>query len=167
MWISCLFDSNRSRTNYKSVFDLEGLIASNGDEQIKLIWDKSFTSLKAAAYAIKNNELSNAVDYTYKKGIEIGIDPNFQLIVRDFIYNGGLLKAALWIKFFNGKMHSSLKLEKSGSVLLELPIDEAKNGIEFFLDMYKEIEIKDDIIIIKGLKDASYLPLKIPIPQMY
>lgn len=48
-----------------------------------------------------------------------------------------------------------------GCVVFEKNIDSTKNGVEFFLEMYKAIELKDNTIIIKGRKDVDYLPLKI------
>ena len=62
-------------------------------------------------------------------------------------------------------MNSNLKLEKEGFVIFEKPIDKARNGIAFFLAMYKKIESNENTIIIKGLKDAGYLPLKVPISR--
>lgn len=46
-------------------------------------------------------------------------------------------------------------------MVFEKNIDSTKNGVEFFLEMYKAIELKDNTIIIKGRKDVDYLPLKI------
>ena len=45
----------------------------------------------------------------------------------------------------------------------EKNIDNTKNGVELFLEMYKEITQDNDNIIIKGRKDVQYLPLKIPL----
>lgn len=42
-------------------------------------------------------------------------------------------------------------------------IDKSKNGIELFLEIYKEITQDNANIIIKGRKDIDNLPLKIPI----
>ena len=60
-------------------------------------------------------------------------------------------------------MYSKFTLEKSGEIVYEKDIDKTKNGVEFFLEIYKAIEFDGKNIIIKGRTDVSYLPLKIPL----
>ncbi|EJF10137.1 hypothetical protein O71_10904 [Pontibacter sp. BAB1700] len=83
------------------------------------------------------------------------------MLEADVVVHGEFLKAALWVNFDQAFMNANFTLEKDGTVIFSKFIDKARLGSEFFLEMYKKIEVKNDTIIIKGHRDVEYLPLKI------
>jgi hypothetical protein len=70
-------------------------------------------------------------------------------------------KASLWVNFSENLMQANFTLEKDNKIIFKKVIGNAPSGMEFFLVMFKKIEQKDNSIIIKGLKDVDYLPMKI------
>jgi len=150
---------------YYAEFDVNMFNAIKEDEQDKLIWEKVHASLEVAARSIKNNALLKACDYAYKKGLEVNLNPDYKVLESDISIYGYQVKAAVWINFFRDYMSSKFTLERNGKVIFEKPIDKAVPGNEFFLEMYKGIQVKDDMVIIKGHRDVEYLPLKILIPE--
>ncbi len=148
---------------YYGTFDVIKFNALSEYEQKLFIWERAFEYLQASAKAISSKSLSDAIEYAYNKGLEINLNPDYRMIESNVVIFGKPVKASIWINFRADGMHSKLTLEIDERIIFEKDIDKAKNGIEFFLVMYKSIEAKDNSIIVKGLKDVSYLPLKIPI----
>ncbi|TGV02131.1 hypothetical protein [Flavivirga rizhaonensis] len=151
--------------NYDDVFDLNSFNKMTEIEQDQFIWKRAFEILKEASIAIKNKELLKACEYAYKKGIEINLNPDYRMVENDIVLFDQALKASVWVNFKKEGMYSKFTLEKENEIIFEQEIDKTKNGIEFFLEMYKDIELKDHDIIIKGRKDVEYLPLTIPIKK--
>jgi hypothetical protein len=60
-------------------------------------------------------------------------------------------------------MSSKLTLEINNAVVFEKNILQTESGNEFFLEIYKSIEFKEGYIIIKGHREGSNFPLKLPI----
>lgn len=133
------------------------------NEQDLLIWERSCKILKEAAEEIKNKDLLNAVEKAEKRGIEIGLNPNFRIIEKKVILFDLPFKASVWICFTKDKMNSKFTLEKENKIIYSYDIDNTIIGNGFFLDIYKVIELSDNKIIIKGHKEIEYLPLTIPI----
>lgn len=136
-------------------------------EQQYHIWEKACEYLLASSLFIKNNKLFDATQYGYKKGLEMKLTTDYRLVETDSIVYGEEIKASVWIHFRKDKMFSILALEKEGNVIWQRQLDESGKGIGFFLEIYKKIEIHDNILILKGHREIEYLPLKIQIiPEM-
>jgi hypothetical protein len=150
---------------YYGVIDFKAFEKINGIDKIKFIWEKANEYLQAASKAIKNEQLLNASEYSYKKGLEINLNPDYRMIQTDVVVHSLPMKAAVWVNFKNDGMYSKLTLEKNEVIIFEKEIDKTKNGVEFFLEMYKKIEVNGNTIIVKGSKDVKYLPLRIPIDE--
>lgn len=146
---------------YYGTFDRKYFEALTRTEQNRYVWDKGLDYLCKSAAFIKNQKLAEAAEYAYRKGLEINLNPDYRLVETDFFLSGQKLKAAVWLNFKDDGMYSKFTLEKAGTVIYEREIDQTKKGIEFFLEIYKKIEVENNNIIIKGVKDVEYLPLKI------
>jgi hypothetical protein len=148
---------------FYGVFDYEQVIKLDADEQKLLLWEMACKFVKQSATKTKNDSLYEAADYAYKKGIERNLNADYRLVESEVSICGRKFLAAVWIHFKPDGMYSRFALQDGNKILLSKDIDSTKNGIEFFLYMYKRIEAIDNMIIIKGHRDVKYLPLKIPI----
>ena len=146
---------------YYGVFDLEEFSNLNWKEKTNFVWEHGCKNLIKSAKIIGNTDLLEAVQYAYKKGLKIDLNPDYQVVETTFELNGEKFTAAVWINFKRDGMYSKLTVENNDKIVFEKDLQGAENGTEFFLDMYKGIEFKNNVIIIKGPKDAG-LPLKIP-----
>jgi hypothetical protein len=139
----------------------------NWNKKQRYIWENAYKYLKNSANFIKNNKLLDAVEDAYFKGIEDNLNPDYRLLEININYSKLQLKVYLWINFREDGMYSKLTLEKDLEIFFEKEIDKTRKGIEFFLEMYKTLEFDGNNIIIKGRKDVDYLPLKIPISNLF
>ena len=149
--------------SYNDVFNLDEFMNLSTSNRLQFIWKRGYEILCHVSREIGNDSLFNSSEYAYRKGLELNLNPDYKLIETNVFLGETLVNASIWINFKNEKMYSKLSLEKNGIVVFEKDIDSAKNGVEFFLEMYKSISADGDSIVIKGRKDVSYLPLKIPI----
>lgn len=148
---------------YYGVFNKEQFSSLSWTEQQKYVWGKAYQYLCKSAQSIKNKKLLEAAEYAYEKGIEINLNPDYRLVETNINVSGQQLKASVWVNFKEDGMYSKLTLEKEEEIVFEKDIDKTKKGVEFFLEMYKGIELDNGNIVIKGRKDVDYLPLKIPL----
>ncbi len=135
-------------------------------ERLKHIWEKAHQYLCKSAKSIKNRKLFEAAEYAYEKGIEINLNPDYRMVETNLNISGQHVKASVWVLFKDDGMYSKLTLERAGEVVFEREIDKTKKGVEFFLEMYKGIELDSENIVIKGRKDVDYLPLTIPFNEL-
>lgn len=150
---------------YYGVLDKERFSSLSWTERQKYVWDKARQYLCKSAQSIKNKKLLEAAEYAYEKGIEINLNPDYRMVETDINVSGQQLKASVWVNFKEDGMYSKLTLEKEEEIVFEKDIDKTKKGVEFFLEMYKGIELDNGNIVIKGRKDVDYLPLKIPLDK--
>jgi len=150
---------------YYGLFNTDEFSKLNIEEQNKLIWSKACDYLISSAKSIKNKKLIDACDYASKRGLELNLNADYRMVEKDIELFNQPMKAAVWVNFKKEGMYSKFTLEKENKIVFEKEIDKTKNGIEFFLEMYKDIDLKGNDIIIKGRKDVEYLPLKIPISK--
>jgi hypothetical protein len=146
---------------YKKVIDLSYFLSLNFNEQKMFIWKQAFEMLQFAGKELKNESLLISSEYAYKKGLEMNLNADYRMIETDVVLFDVSYKASLWINFLENKMQTNFTLEKDNKNVFEKVIGDAPNGMDFFLVMFKKIEQKGSSIIIKGLKDVSYLPLQI------
>ncbi len=151
--------------NYNAVLDLSSFNKLGETEQDEFVWKRAYEILKEASITIKNKELLKACEYAYKKGMEIGLNPDYKMVEKNIELFDQVLKASVWVNFKKDGMRSKFTLEKDNKIVFEKEIDRTENGIEFFLEMYKDIDLEDNNVIIKGRRDVEYLPLKIPIKK--
>lgn len=151
--------------SYYGLFNKEQFSSLNWTERQKCIWDKAHQYLCKSAQSIKNKKLLEAAEYAYEKGIEIDLNPDYRLVETNINVSGQQLKASVWVIFKEDGMYSKLTLEKEEEIVFEKDIDKTKKGVEFFLEMYKGIELDNGNIVIKGRRDVDYLPLKIPLDK--
>lgn len=150
---------------YYGIFDRDIFSKLSYEDQNKLIWRKACNYLNSSARLIKNKKLMEACDNAYIKGIELGLNADYRVIERDIILFDQQMKASVWINFEKDAMYSRFTLEKEDKLIFEKVIDKTKNGVEFFLEIYKDIDLIDNSVIIDGRKDVGYLPLKIEISR--
>lgn len=149
--------------NYDDVFDFEFFNKSNEEAKKEIIWEAACKALKDAAKKIQNTELLDAAQYTFDKGISLGLDPNYSLLSTSCRYKGDEIEATLDIDFSETKMLSVLRVKNGDKMIFTQNIDSAEVGMEFFLEMYTKLEIDQKKITLKGKKDIEYLPLVIPL----
>jgi hypothetical protein len=135
------------------------------ENQTLFVWNKGFQYLKLSAVKIKNQHLLEACEYACHKGLEMRLNPDYKMIEADLILYNFPVNASVWVNFKNDGMYSKFFLEKGGKVVFEKDIDSTINAIEFFLEMYKKIEVKNNDIVIKGHYGVEYLPLRIIIDK--
>ena len=151
---------------YDDVFDLNAFNKMDEKEQDKFIWKRAFEILQEASTSIKNKQLLSASEYAYNRGLDIGLNPDYRMVEKDIVLFDQPMKAAVWVNFRKEGMYSKFTLENENEIVFEKDIDKTKNGVEFFLEMYKDIDLNGNNIIIKGRKDVEYLPLKIPLGEI-
>jgi hypothetical protein len=150
---------------YDDVFDRLSFNKLATEEQDKVIWQRAHEILKESARATNNKYLSDAATYAFNKGISLNLNPDYKMVEADVELFGELMKASIWVHFKNDGMYAELTLEQDQKIVFARHIDKTKNGVEFFLEMYKRIEVDSHNIIIQGRRDVDYLPLKIPIEK--
>lgn len=150
---------------YNGLLDFSKFDELSEEAQHYFIWEKAFEYLQQTAKTLKNDDLLEASQYAYQKGIATKLNPDYRMIEADILLFDQPLKAAVWLNFKEDGMYSKLTLEKNGEIIFEKHIDKTRTGIEFFLVMYKGIVVKDNVLIVKGHKDVDYLPLKILIDK--
>lgn len=150
---------------YNDVFDLDKFKRLTSEEKKLFVWNGSYEALKRISVHTKNQDLLNAVEYAYKKGKELKLNPDYEVVKSNINLYGEEIHASLWINFRDDGMYSKLTLKKNNRILFEKHIDRVKNGVEFFLVMYKGIQVENNSVVITGRKDVEYLPLKIPIEK--
>lgn len=151
---------------YYGLFNRVEFNTLNWTEKKRHVWDRTHQYLIKSAESMKNKKLIEAVDKAYSKGLDLGLNPDYRMVESDIIILGQELKVSVWVNFKEDGMYSKLTLEDRESILFEKHIDKTKNGVEFFLEMYKSVNLENDNIVIKGLRDVDYLPLKIPLQEI-
>lgn len=150
---------------YDGVFNVSDFNALSWDEKTVYLWEKAYKYIKKSAEFTKNQQLSDAIEYAYAKGIQINLNPDYRLLEINISVSEQPFKVALWINFRGDDMYSTLTIENDKDVIFEKEIDNTKSGVEFFLEMYRALEFDGRNIIIKGSRDVDYLPLKVPLPE--
>ena len=152
--------------SYDDVFDLEFFTTLTEIEQDQFIWKRAYEILTEISESIKNIELKRSIKIAYNEGLQKSLNPDYKLVEKEIVLFGQNMDASIWVNFKSDGMYSKFALDNRDGNLFEKYIDKVKNGIEFFLEMYKDIELKKDSIIIKGSSDVEYLPLKIPLSEI-
>jgi hypothetical protein len=146
---------------HNAVLDFEMFYALSEEEKGHFLWQRGYKILQEASILVKNPQLAEASEYAYKKGLETNLNFfDFKVLEVAIILYDEPLSACVWVHFTKEKTHSQFILEKNGVVLFEKHLIDARNRLDFFLVMYKKIEVQDNTIILKGAKEAK-LPMKI------
>jgi hypothetical protein len=151
---------------YYGVFDKEQFDRLSREEQNNYVWNNACLNIKNLADSMKNWKLLEAANYAYVKGIELNLNPDYRMVETEIKFLGQQLKASVWVNFKDDGMFSKFTLECEGNTILEKDIDKTENGVEFFLESYKAIELENNNIVIKGNKNVDYLPLKISLTKL-
>lgn len=151
--------------HYQGLINYKSFSLLKKKEQWQWLWKKAYEYLQMTAQKIKNDDLFQAVEYAYQKGITLDLVADYPILEKEVSLFNKEMTASLWINFKESHMYSKFILEYKDQVLFEKEIDKARNGVEFFLEMYKKIEVKENNIIIKGHYDVDYLPLTIEISE--
>lgn len=152
---------------YYGVFDKDWFLSLSRSEQNKFVWQQGHQYLLESAQVMKNKELAQAADYAYQKGLEMELNTDYRVVDTEITMSGEKVRASIWIIFKEDRMYSKLTLEHAGNIIFEKDLDDAEIGVEFFLEIYKAISLEGENIVIKGHKDVEYLPLKIPLSEMW
>ena len=142
-------------------FDKDSFLELSFEEQKKFIWKSASQYLVKSGEIIKNNELKKSAEFAFNKGVEINLNTDLKLIEKELAISNEKYTVSIWITFQKEYMYSSLLIEKKSGKVFEKVIDKTRNGVEFFLDIYKDILSENGDIIIRGSKDVDYLPLRI------
>lgn len=146
---------------YYGLFDSAKFSTLTTNEKKAFVWKQGCDNLMKSATSINNTELLEATQYAYKKGIAKDLNPDFCVVKNNIELNRQNFTVSVWINFTEDSMFSKLIVEKNGNVIFEQVLDKSRNGIEFFLEIYKKLELKVNLIIVKRHKDAGP-PVKVP-----
>jgi len=149
---------------YYGEIDISLFSSLSDEQQNKFIWEKSIEYLKICAKTLKNETLTEACEFAFNKGLQSALNQDYKMIEENFIIKGHVLNAAIWAVFKSGKLCSKFVLTKDNDVFFEKDIDQTEDRYDYFLEMYKKIDLQENVITIHGRKEVSYLPLKIEIP---
>jgi hypothetical protein len=152
---------------YHGLIDYSQFRQLTYEEQNNFIWIKGCEYLQRASEVVKNNALTEAIEYAYIRGLEMRLNPDYRLVESEVVIYGQFMKASVWVNFKQDGMYSKLTLENDNTVIFEKSIDKTNNGIEFFLEIYKSIEAKENTLTIKGSRDVKYLPLSLFIEESF
>lgn len=141
---------------YFGVLDLKYFNALSIENQKKFVWEKGYTYVQSIASVMKNDNLSQASEYAFRKGIESNFDTDIKLIERRLSVNELSFVASVYVSFDSDWMTSKLIIEKNHKVFFKKDIDKAEIGIEFFLEMYRDIKIVDEKLVVRILDDLPY-----------
>lgn len=130
----------------------------NEKEQKFCIWEKACSYMRLASNTIKNSSLLEATNYAYHKGLANKLNTDYRVLEENIILYNQLIHAYVYIEFKSDSMVSKLVLEKRGIIILEKEIDSAQIGSEFFLEIYKKIEVRENKVIVKIHREVNYLP---------
>ncbi|MDI9872377.1 hypothetical protein [Flectobacillus roseus] len=150
---------------YNGIFDRVEFIKLNWKEMNMLIWEKSCTYLSQSAKLMKNQKLLEAVEYAYKKGLEIDLNPNYKHLTSTFNISDKQYVASLCFNFKKADMFSNITVECDNEVIFEKEIHQSKNALLYFLEVYKSITFDGTSIVVKMPRDVDYLPVKIPVSE--
>lgn len=146
---------------YKKVISYPDFLKLDFNSQKQFIWHKAYEMLQFASRELKNHNLLEASEYAFHKGIELNLNADYRMLEENIVIFKEHYKAALWVNFLESKMEANFTLEKDNKLILKTKIDEAPNGMEFFLVMFQKIQQQENGVVIRGEEDVSYLPLEI------
>jgi hypothetical protein len=149
-----------SSLEYKSFLKL------SFEKQTEFLWKKVYFSLTKLGEKLKNKELIEAAQLAYVEGKEIKYNTDLKKIDEELIINKKKYQASVVIRFIDEKMLAFFILEGSDGFYYEKFIDQTQSDVEFFLIIYKKIQLIKDKIIIKGHYEIDYLPLKISFKEI-
>lgn len=152
---------------YYGLFNKDEFLKLSRSEQNKFVWEHAHQYFMESAQLMKNTALAEAADYAYHKGLETNLNQDFRVVDTNIILSEQNVRASVWIIFKEDGMYSKLTLEHEDKIIFEKDIDKTVHGVEFFLEIYRAVLLEGDNIVIKGAKDVDYLPLKIPLADMW
>lgn len=153
--------------NYNGVFEKSKLESLSVEEQTAYVWNKIYEAMLECSKIINNEELKQAVIYAYTEGLKIDLNTDFKVIEIYFNFNEVIYSASVVFSFKEDGIYSKLSISNEGVVVHELNIDKTVLGNEYFLTIYKSINIQDNILILKGRSEIKYLPLKIDLNDIF
>lgn len=152
---------NVAHIRYMGIIDYQEFNSKSKEERKIYLWQTACDCLKQIGTKFNNQELAIAAEKAYHSGIEKGLCTDYEAVSNEFEYKDKFLKARVVISFGETKMYSTFELLSENQVLYSKLLDQTVLGVEFFLEMYKKIEIKENILILKGHREIEYLPMKI------
>jgi hypothetical protein len=135
------------------------------EEMNMFIWEKTYTYLSQSTKLMKNPKLLEAVEYAYKKGLEIDLNPNYKHLTTTFNISDKQYVALLCFNFKKADMFSSITVECDNEVIFEKEIHQSQNALLYFLEVYKSMTFDGTNIVVKMPRDVDYLPVKIPVSE--
>jgi len=152
--------------SYYDTIDLDLLSSFDKRSKYLYLWRRACSIMKGGAGRI-DDELPTVIDNVLERGLELKLNSDFNLIEKIFYVNGIEYKVYLRIHFNEFTMNSSLCIEYNNNLALNMHLEEAANGAQFFLKMYKNILIDsaNKYFVLTGSKEVDYLPLKVEIPN--
>ncbi len=152
---------------FNGLFNEEEFDKFENTEKKIFLWDKACKSIEIASEKVNNNNLLDVMELVYAEGLKDGLNTNYENLKTPFSYQGNTYEASIFFEIDEYYMKSIFMVSNEGKKLFEKPIDRTLPGVEFFLEMYKKIEIDFEAIIIRGSKDIEYLPLRISFDEIF
>lgn len=137
----------------------------NSEKEI-LIWMKCYEYLTKTASKIENEALKSAVTKAYDEGLRINLNPDFIVLENQFEYKNESFNIGIKFYFKENIIESKLVVIKNNNILISKTLEIVNNGFEFFINMYKSLEIENNTIIINVDEDVKSLPVKIDLPLL-
>ena len=148
------------------VFDLKSFLELDFVMQVQYLWKRVFSILVDVSERLKDSMLREAIQYAYKKGLDIGLDPDFRILQQNIMIKNKSLDASLWARFNREVVIAEFALSIGDRVIFTNEVDQSRPDIEFFYEMFTRIEVdKKNRIIIKGARDVDIFPIRIIIPE--
>jgi len=151
---------------FYGLIDLDLFESLSETERCKYVWDHAYDYLCKISKSTNNFQLLEASKLAYSKGIELELNPDYKVITSKFNLSGIQITASIWIIFKADGVYSKLTFEKEGRIVFEQILDKTKNGVEFFLDMYRSIDLENNYIVVRGRKDVESLPFRISLEEL-
>lgn len=150
---------------YHAEFDLAAFNSFDQEAQDLLIWNTACKYLENAGDKLDDSRLKNTVVAAHRIGIERKLNTDQILFKKDIIVHEKSMEASVWIIFNTSidKMSTWFKLKFRNKIIINRKIGQTSIGIEFFFEIFRDIEVVNDFIVIKGSKEVDYLPFSIKI----
>ncbi|UKN02717.1 hypothetical protein K6119_04210 [Paracrocinitomix mangrovi] len=146
-----------------SILPLDKFNSLSYTEQLYFVWDLAKEAILKISTDLKNNDLSDAVQKAYQKGLDQNIDLDFDLIVEEFQIGNHTFVASLKMEFDKNIVHAHYKIVSDSKSIFNQIIDSTTCDTEFFYEMFKSIVTEGNHIVLKGHEEVDYLPLYVEI----
>lgn len=137
------------------VLDTNWFSNLSNKEQIQFVWDKAYESLSFACRELPNQELLQATEYAYKKGLELNLRTDYIYLTNQITLFDKKIDAVVHMKFEGSDLVAMLELYKNGNLIYETEIARAYVALDIFRDMIKRIEVDSKQRVVVNMKGSK------------